>query len=161
MAKTAAATGMPALDPKTIEPRRGSGYPTPYNEPCMARSKRALGDALGLNAFGVNLVELEAGAWSSQRHWHSREDEFVYVIEGELTLITDAGERVLGPGMAAGFPAGKSDGHHLVNRGSAKAVYLEVGNRASGDICTYSDIDLHLPASRLSSGYVHKDGKKY
>jgi uncharacterized cupin superfamily protein len=129
MAKPSAKPRLPALDPMTVAERKGSGYPKPYNEPCMARSKRALGDAAGLVSIGVNLVRLEPGAWSSQRHWHSRDDEFVYVLEGELALVTEAGEQTLTPGMAAGFPAGKADGHHLINRGRKTAVYLEVGGR--------------------------------
>ena len=161
MAKPRAKPRLPVLDPMTVAPHRGSGYPKPFNVPCMARSKRALGDELGLVALGVNLVHLEAGAHSSQRHWHSREDEFVYVLKGELVLVSEAGEQVLKPGMVAGFPAGKPDGHHLINRGRTTAVYLEVGNREAGDICTYSDIDLHLPAARLSSRYTHKSGKSY
>jgi uncharacterized cupin superfamily protein len=152
---------LPALDPMSVAERKGSGYPKPLNEPCMARSKRALGDALGLVSIGINLVRLEPGAWSSQRHWHSREDEFVYVLEGEIALVSEAGEQTLKPGMAAGFPAGKDDGHHLINRGRKTAVYLEVGNREAGDICSYSDVDLHLPASRPQSAYHHKGGKKY
>ncbi len=145
----------------TVEPRRGSGYPGKFRKPCMARSKRALGDALGLAAFGVNLVHLDPGAMSAQRHWHSREDEFVYVLDGELVLVSDRGEQTLGAGMVAGFPAGKDDGHHLVNRGTKTAIFLEVGNREAGDICHYPDIDLHLPAAKLGSHYTRKNGKPY
>ena len=105
-----------SLDPKSVTPRRGSIYPAPFGEPLAGREKRALGDPLQLTQFGVNLVTLAPGAWSSQRHWHANEDEFIYVLEGEVTLVTDAGETILGPGMAAGFPAGKADGHHLINR---------------------------------------------
>src|SRR3546814_19569371 len=117
---------LPALDPATVEARKGSSYPEPWRSACGEREKQALGDALGLNAFGVNLVRLPPGALSSQRHWHSQEDEFVYLLEGELTLITDRGEQVLKPGMAAGFPAGKGDGHPMVNNDKDWAVSLEV-----------------------------------
>ena len=105
-----------SLDPESVTPRRGSMYPAPFGEPLAGREKRALGDPLGLTQFGVNLATLRAGGWSSQRHWHENEDEFVYVLEGEMTLVTDVGETVLRPGMAAGFPAGNPDGHHLINR---------------------------------------------
>ena len=127
------------LDPETVTPRRGSAYRHPFTEKLAGRVKRALGDALGLTNFGVNLVRLGPGDWSAPRHWHSREDEFVYVLEGEVTLVTEAGEQVLGPGMAAGFPAGVEDGHHLVNRGDSAASYLEVGDRdpADGIYCRY------------------------
>ena len=123
----------PALDPATVAERTGSAYPEPLRAPCVARGKKALGSELGLTRFGVNLTRLEPGAWSAQRHWHTRQDEFVYVVEGELVLVTDAGEQTLHAGMAAGFPAGKADGHHLINRSAAPAVYLEVGDRTAGD----------------------------
>ena len=115
-------------DPVSVTPRVGSTYPAPFGAPLAGREKRALGDTLKLTQFGVNLVTLAPGSWSSQRHWHANEDEFIYVLDGEVTLVTDAGEKVLGPGMAAGFPAGKPDGHHLVNRSERPALYLEVGH---------------------------------
>ncbi|MEO3428896.1 cupin domain-containing protein [Pelagibius sp. CAU 1746] len=153
---------LPALDPASLEARKGSSYPEPWGSACGAREKRRLGDALGLSAFGVNLVRLPPGALSSQRHWHSHEDEFVYVLEGEVTLITDAGAQVLTPGMAAGFPAGREDGHHLVNRGNASAVYLEVGGRSPEDSCHYPDIDLFLPAAADGNyRFTHKNGEPY
>ncbi len=152
----------PALDPASLPARTGSSYPEPWGSASGAREKRALGDALGLSAFGVNLVRLPPGAPSSQRHWHSHEDEFVYVLEGEVTLITDAGEQVLTPGMTAGFPAGKEDGHHMVNRSDDWAVYLEVGNRSPQDACHYPDIDLHLPAAPDGKyRFTHKNGEPY
>ncbi len=135
-------TQPPAFDPMDVDARTGSSYPAPFQAVCATRIKRALGDAAGLSRFGVNLVHLNPGDWSAQRHWHSHEDEFVYVLEGELTLVTDAGEQILAPGMAAGFPAGVEDGHCLVNRGSAVAVYLEVGDRSREDRVRYPDIDL-------------------
>ena len=152
----------PALDPTPVEVRTGSSYPEPWRGSCGAREKQALGDALGLTAYGVNLVRLPPGAESSQRHWHSHEDEFVYVLEGELTLITDAGAQVLGPGMTAGFPAGKTDGHNMVNRSDAWAVYLEVGNRSPDDECSYPDIDLFLTATKGGKrSFTRKNGEAY
>lgn len=147
----------PALDPSTVEARPGTNYPAAFKGPVAARLKRRLGDAVGLSQFGVNLVTLEPGVWSSQRHWHAEEDEFLYVLEGELTLVTDAGEQVLGPGMAAGFPAGKPDGHHLINKGASPAVYLEVGGRSALETVEYPDIDLRVAGGR----FTDKQGKPY
>lgn len=135
-------TQPPAFDPMDLDARTGSSYPAPFQKECADRVKRALGNAVGLTRFGVNLVRLEPGAWSAQRHWHSHEDEFVYVLEGEVALVTDAGEQALAAGMAAGFPAGVEDGHCLVNRGRDVAVYLEVGERSPEDRVRYPDIDL-------------------
>jgi uncharacterized cupin superfamily protein len=135
----------PALDPSLVEPTQGSQpphYPPPHDHLLDERRKRRLGDALGLTDFGVNLVELPPGTVSSLRHWHSHEDEFVYVLRGEVTLVTDAGEQILGPGMAAGFPKNVADGHHLKNTGPDTAVFLEVGSRHPEDIAEYSDVDL-------------------
>jgi len=145
------------MDPATIESVIGTGYPPPFAADCAARRKRRVGDALGLRNFGVNLVTLPPGTASSQRHWHSHQDEFVYVVEGEATLITDAGERALGPGMVAGFPAGKADGHHLVNRSEADVIYLEVGDRPPVDDVDYPDIDMLIRGGRL----VRRDGTPY
>lgn len=135
---------IPALDPKTVSPRIGSAYPVEFAGPCQDRAKAMLGNALGLSQFGVNLVELDPGAWSSQRHWHEKEDEFVFVLEGEITLISDSGEQVLGPGMAAGFPAGREDGHHLINKTDKPARYLEVGTRSPEEAVAYPDIDMKM-----------------
>ena len=148
----------PALDPATVFERTGSGYPEPFRAPCVARGKRALGNELGLTHFGVNLTRLEPGAWSAQRHWHTRQDEFVYVVEGELVLVTDAGEQTLRAGMAAGFTAGKADGHHLINRTTKPVLYLEIGDRTLGDEVHYPDVDLFL-ASDFS--FRHKSGEPY
>src|SRR5262249_53249364 len=122
------------LDPMSLPPRLGSIYPAPFGDKLAGREKRALGDALQLTQFGVNLVTLAPGAWSSQRHWHANEDEFIYV--------PDAGQKTLTAGMAAGFPAGKADGHHLINQSAKPALYLEVGTRAASEEAHYSDIDL-------------------
>ncbi|MEZ5828694.1 MAG: cupin domain-containing protein [Hyphomicrobiales bacterium] len=149
------------LDPMSVKPRTGSGYPAPFAEPFMGRAKRALGDALGLSQFGVNLTTLEPGAWSSQRHWHEQEDELIYVLDGEVTLVTDAGETVLRPGMVAGFPAGRPDGHQLINRSDKPVRILEVGTRAPNEEAEYSDID--MKARKVDGVFVftHKNGEPY
>lgn len=158
MSKDTDAPAAPALDPFSLEPRLGSSYPAPFRDSCGAREKRALGDPLGITQYGVNLVRLPPGALSSQRHWHTKEDEFVYVLEGEVTLVTDGGEQVLRAGMVAGFPAGKADGHHLVNRSEAWAVYLEVGSRSDEDEAHYPDIDLALVRRDGQWLFTHKNG---
>ena len=151
----------PALDPSSVTPRTGSNYPAPHADAVGRREKRPLGDALGLTQFGVNLVRIPAGGMSSQRHCHSRQDEFVIVIAGELVLVTDAGEQILRPGMAAGFPAGAGDGHHLLNRTGGDAVYLEVGDRTPGDEVDYPDIDMLIRLIDGKRTYVHRDGTPY
>ncbi|MSO93861.1 MAG: cupin domain-containing protein [Rhodospirillales bacterium] len=158
---SAARLRLPAFDPADAPERRGSTYPSPFRDRVAGRVKRRLGDVAGLTQFGVNLVTLPPGCESSMRHWHARQDEFVYVLEGVLSLVTDGGEQVLGAGMAAGFPAGKPDGHQLVNRSDRVATYLEVGTRTTGDEVDYSDIDMLV---RLIDGverYVRKDGTRY
>jgi uncharacterized cupin superfamily protein len=138
----------------------GSSYPAPFAVPCARRARQALGDAAGLTDFGVNLMRLPAGAWSSQRHWHSAEDEFVYVLEGEVVLVTDAGEEILRPGDCAGFKAGVKNGHHLQNRSATAAVVLEVGSRrVAEDEGEYSDIDMRF--LKNNGGYTRKDGTPY
>jgi uncharacterized cupin superfamily protein len=137
----------------------GSTYPAPYDIPCQPRHHYALGDAAGLTQFGVNLLRLPAGAWSSQRHWHTEEDEFVWVVEGEVVLVTNAGEQTLGPGDCAGFKAGEADGHHLQNRSNRDALLLEVGSRRpEHDVVDYPDIDLRWSEA---TGDTHKDGRPY
>jgi len=150
---------MPRIDIASVPERKGSGYPPPYAASAGERRKQALGDAGGLTDFGVNLTRLPAGAWSSQRHWHSHEDEFVYVLSGELVLVSDAGEQVLRAGDCAAFPHNVADGHHLINRSTGMAVYLEVGSRSNEDTCTYPDIDLHLECG--ADRFSHKDGTPY
>ncbi|MGH8158007.1 MAG: cupin domain-containing protein [Rhodanobacter sp.] len=149
---------MPKIDIRTIPERKGSRYPAPF-APCTdARTKQALGDAGELTDFGVNLTQLPPGTWSSQRHWHSAEDEFVYVLSGELVLVTDAGEQTLRADDCAAFPKNVADGHHLINRGAETATYLEIGTRRADDTCSYPDIDLHLDRH---VGYTHKNGTPY
>ena len=151
---------MPKIDLDTAPRRSGTGYPPPYDEPCKLRERLRLGKAAGLTQFGVNLLHLPPGQWSSQRHWHAREDEFVWVVEGEVVLVDDSGETVLRAGDCAGFPAGDRNGHHLQNRSGRPAVLLEIGTTApNGDVVDYPDIDLTIPDG--SSGYHHKDGRSY
>ena len=138
----------------------GSKYPQPFNEPCRQRMRRRLGDAADLTQFGVNLTRLPSGAWSSQRHWHTVEDEFIYVLQGELILVTNAGEETLRAGDCAGFKAGVADGHHVQNRSHEDAVFLEIGSRQTADDeAYYPDIDLHALKGR--DGYAHRDGRRY
>ncbi len=151
-----------AVEATSIEPRIGTAYPPQFDAGCAGREKRRLGDAVGLTQFGVNLVRMPPGVASAQRHWHTHEDEFIYVLEGELVLVTDAGEQVLGPGMIAGFPAGVEDGHHLVNRSGADALYMEVGSRDARDDVDYPDIDmLRRRGAAGNNRFVHKDGTPY
>jgi uncharacterized cupin superfamily protein len=137
----------------------GSGYPAPFDKPCAARARQRLGESSGLNDFGVNLLRLPPGTWSSQRHWHTAEDEFVFVVEGEVVLITDSGEETLRAGDSAGFKAGVKDGHHLQNRSPWDAVLLEIGSRKEEDEGEYSDIDMRF--LRGAGRYAHKDGTHY
>jgi uncharacterized cupin superfamily protein len=154
-------TKLPAVDPASVPEHRGSGYPEPYRSRMGNRAKRRLGDACGLTKFGVNLVTLDPGAQSALRHWHTLEDEFIYVLTGQVVLVTDGGEQALGPGMCAGYPAGKKDAHHFVNRGAAPATYLEVGNRIDGDNAFYPDDDLMWAEDENGVFAAHKDGRRY
>lgn len=152
----------PALDPNSLSPRSTSGYPEPFRSRVLPRGKRALGDALGLTKIGVNLTTLPAGKESSMRHYHTREDEMVFVLEGEVVLRTDEGEQVLTAGMCAGFPAGARNGHQLVNHSDRPARYLEISNRDPEDTAEYPDVDLaYRRASDGSPLFTHKDGTPY
>ena len=148
-----------ALDAKTLPARRGTLYPDKFKPRVAGREKRALGNAFGLQNFGVNLVKLEPGAQSSLRHWHTQQDEFVWMLEGELTLVTDAGAEILRPGMCAGFAKGKANGHHLVNRSDKAARVLEIGTRTVEEIGHYSDIDMMVREDASGWGYYTKDGR--
>ncbi|MBZ9776745.1 cupin domain-containing protein [Mesorhizobium sp. CO1-1-8] len=150
---------MPKIDLSTVPVRKGSGYPASFDAPCATRARRRLGDAGGLTDFGVNLMTLPPGGWSSQRHWHSHEDEFVTVLEGELTLVEDGGERLLRAGDCATFAKNSGNGHHLINRSTTTALYLEVGSRNRDDVVIYSDIDMMSPSS--DGRFLHKDGTPY
>ena len=134
----------PALDPCSVEAVVRSSYPEPYRSRVLPREKRRIGDTLGLTRIGINRTTLPPGKESSMRHWHTHEDEFVFVLEGEVVLRTDGGEQLLTAGMCAGFPAGVADGHQLINRSAAPAVYLEVSNRDTADRAYYSDADVDL-----------------
>jgi uncharacterized cupin superfamily protein len=152
---------LPALDPNTVEEKRGSGYPEPFKSRMGDRVKRRLGQACGLTKLGVNLVTLGPGGQSALRHWHTLEDEFVYVLEGEVVLVSNAGEQTLTAGMCAGYPAGKRDGHHFINRSQHPAKYLEIGQRPEGDIAFYPDDDLMWIATEDGEFSAHKDGRRY
>jgi uncharacterized cupin superfamily protein len=152
--------GRAALD---AEPRTSTNYPDEFRDRIQGRVKRALGDLFGLDQFGVNLTELAPGAWSALRHWHSHEDELVYVLDGEIVLITDAGEEVLSPGDCVGFRAGTADGHHLVNRTAQPVRYLEIGSRRpQDDWVMYPDEDLEVrPNGSGKRRFVRKDGTPF
>jgi uncharacterized cupin superfamily protein len=147
---------MPKVDISAVPVRVGAGYPDPFNEAFAGRTRRRLGDFGGIEAFGVNLMTLPPGKWSNQRHWHSHEDEFVFVLEEELTFVENDGETKLGVGDCAAFPKGSGNGHHLENRGAAVAVYLEVGSRHPDDLTTCADID--VMSSNRDGAFVRKDG---
>lgn len=140
---------------------RPSNYPSPFAERMAGRIKRQLGDQFGLASFGVNLTRLVPGAQSALRHAHTVQDEFIYVLEGQPTLITDEGETRLDAGMCAGFRAGTGNAHHLVNRGTTDAVYLEVGDRLPGDSASYPDDDIQATLVDGSWRFAHKDGRPY
>ena len=150
---------MPKLDLTSIPESKGSSYPAPFDKEPAKRVRQRLGDAGGLTQFGVNLLHLPPGAWSSQRHWHSAEDEFVYVISGEVVLITDKGEEVLRAGDCAAFPSNSPDGHHLVNKNPTTAVCLEIGTRKTDDFTRYPDIDMVFDPK--VGWYTRRDGTRY
>jgi uncharacterized cupin superfamily protein len=138
-----------------------SSYPEPFYSRVLGRQKRPLGDLFGLTHFGVNLTRLVPGAISALRHAHSAQDEFIYILEGEPVLVTDAGETALKPGMCAGFKAG-GDAHHLVNRTARDVIYLEVGDRSMPDDVRYPDDDIrgaHDPAGRRI--FLRKNGQPF
>ena len=139
----------------------GSGYPKPFDQPVARRVRQRLAEAAGLTKIGVTLLRLPPGAWSTQRHWHLLSDEFVYVLSGEVVLVTDGGEEVLRHGDAAGFKAGDRDGHHLQNRSDADALVLEIGNHLSDDTAYYPDIDLIASLIGGRSILTHRDGRVY
>lgn len=151
----------PAADPANLEARTGSTYPEPYRSRVLPRDKQALGDALGLTLIGVNLTTLWPGKESSMRHWHTSEDELIFVLEGEVVLCTEGGEQVLTAGTCAGFAAGQADGHQLVNRSEQPARYLEISNRSTSDQVTYPDVDLAYRKSPQGNVFSHTDGQPY
>ncbi len=152
---------MPKIDIDEVPARTGSIYPAPYKGQAEGRVRKALGDAGGLTQFGVNLTRLPPGAASAQRHWHEAEDELVFVVSGELTLIEEEGETILRAGEAAAFKAGHTDGHHLVNRSGADAVVLEIGTRSPDERCQYPDIDLVYEKRGGTIRFTNRAGKPY
>ncbi|MGE0022566.1 MAG: cupin domain-containing protein [Hyphomicrobium sp.] len=148
-------------DPMRVPPRTTTIYPKPFDEGFEGRLKRPLTDRLGLTQFGVNLTTLEPGAQSSHRHWHEEEDEFIYMLEGELVLVTKDGEQLLKPSMAVGFAAGDRNGHHLVNKSRYRATYLEIGTRSPNEDVTYADIDLRAEKRGGRYRFFHTNGEPY
>ncbi len=139
----------------------GSGYPQPFDIPVAKRVRKRLAEAAGLTKIGVTLLRLPPGAWSTQRHWHIHSDEFVYVLSGEIVLVTDDGEEVLRAGDAAGFKASDRNGHHLQNRSGSDATVLEIGNHLEDDTAYYPDIDLIASLVDGRSILTHRDGTVY
>jgi len=152
---------MPKIDIDKIAIDTRIGYPEPYRRAVEGRERKRLGNAVGLDQFGVNLSRLKPGAASSQRHWHHHEDEFIYVLEGELVLVEDGGETVLKPGDAAGWKAGVANGHCLINRTQRDALYLEIGSRAPREIAEYPDIDMRAERDDKIFRYLRKSGAPY
>jgi uncharacterized cupin superfamily protein len=152
---------MPKIDVDSLKSEQATGYPEPFRQIVLGRWRKRLGEATGLTQFGVNLTTLKPGAASAQRHWHAAEDEFVYMLAGEVVLCEDGGEVVLRPGDAAGFKAGVANGHCLINRSGSDAVYLEVGTRAVRERAEYPDIDMHLERDENGVRYLHKSGEPY
>lgn len=152
---------MPKIDISKLPVDTVNLYPDPFSEPIKGRERKRLGNAVGLSQFGVNLTTLKPGTWSSQRHWHRNEDEFVYVLKGEVTLREEHGEVVLKPGDAAGWKAGVVVGHCLINRTSEDVVYLEIGTRGPHDTVVYPDIDMRMERDKHGARYLHKTGEPY
>jgi uncharacterized cupin superfamily protein len=150
---------MPKIDIAAIPKRIGTGYPEPFNDACAGRTRQRLGEAGGLKDFGVNLTTLPPGKWSSQRHSHSHEDEFVYVLEGELLLVENGNETPLRAGDCAAFARGTGNAHHLRNVGNSTATYLEIGSRNREDLTTCADLD--LMSYNRDGKWLHKDGTPY
>jgi uncharacterized cupin superfamily protein len=152
---------MPKIDIASVRTEDSTGYPEPYRAAVAGRLRQRLGNVVGLDQLGVNLTRLKPGAQSSQRHWHAAEDEFVFVIEGTLVLCENDGETVLEAGDAAGWKAGVPNGHCLVNRSQADAVYLEIGTRYEREQVDYPDIDLRVRKDQNGMSYTHKSGEPY
>jgi uncharacterized cupin superfamily protein len=150
---------MPKIDATKISEVSGSFYPPALGELCRGRHWKRLGDAAGLTQFGVNLVRVEPGAWSSLRHWHEEEDEFLMMVSGELVLIEDEGESVMRAGDCAGFPKGSGNGHHLVNRSREEGVFLVVGTRGTKECCHYPDVDLLYVDDGEGERYTTRSGE--
>jgi uncharacterized cupin superfamily protein len=152
---------MPKIDVAALPTDGRTYYPAPFDRVVRGRERKRLGNAAGLDQFGVNLTTLKPGAASALRHWHEREDEFVYVLDGELVLVEDGGECVLKPGDAAGFKANSRNGHQLVNRSQRDAIYLEIGTRSKHERVDYPDVDLMVVRDDEGMRYTHKNGDPY
>ncbi|THD42667.1 MAG: cupin domain-containing protein [Bradyrhizobium sp.] len=152
---------MPKIDIASVALDTRTGYPPPYDKLVAGRARKRLGNAAGLDQFGVNLTTLKPGSASALRHWHENEDELVYVLEGELILIENDGETVMRPGDAAGFKAGVANGHHFVNRSKSDAVYLEIGTRAKRERAHYPDLDLTAVKDEQGYRYTREDGTPF
>jgi uncharacterized cupin superfamily protein len=152
---------MPKIDIAKAVVRSKGVYPQPYSKVTDGREKAALGNVAGLTQFGVNLTRLKPGAASALRHWHEQEDEFVYIVEGELVLIEDGGETLLKPGDCAGFKAGVSNGHHLVNKSQRDALYLEIGTRSPTERGHYPDCDLIMERDAKGVRFLRRSGEPY
>lgn len=152
---------MPKIDIDKIPLDTATRYPPPFDKAVQGRARKRLARAAGLSQFGVNICTLKPGAASSQRHWHENEDEFVYVLQGEVVLCEDGGETVLKPGDAAAWKAGVANGHCLVNRSNRDAVFIEVGTRAPTERAHYSDIDMMVVRDHREFRYTHKNGEPY
>jgi uncharacterized cupin superfamily protein len=152
---------MPKIDIAKLTVDTRTGYPKPFDRVVVGRARKRLGNAVGLDQFGVNLTTLKPGAASALRHWHEKEDEFVYILEGEVVLIEDDGECVLKPGDAAGFKANSGNGHHLVNKTQRDAVYLEIGTRSKHERVDYPGVDLMVVRDDAGMRYTHKNGEPY
>jgi uncharacterized cupin superfamily protein len=152
---------MPKIDIANLKLDNATNYPEPFRQAVLGRWRKRLGNAVGLDQFGVNLTTLKPGAWSAQRHWHTAEDELIYLLEGELVLCENEGETVLKPGDAAGWKANMLDGHCLINRSKRDAVYLEIGSRAAREKVEYPDIDMRLERDESGARYMRKSGEPY
>jgi uncharacterized cupin superfamily protein len=152
---------VPKIDLAKLAVDTRTNYPVPFDRVVLGRERKRLGNAAGLDQFGVNLTTLKPGAASALRHWHEKEDEFVYILDGEVVLIEDEGESVLKPGDAAGFKANSRNGHHLVNRTQRDAVYLEIGTRSKHELVDYPDVDLVVVRDDKGARYTHKNGDPY
>ena len=149
------------IDPARIAEISGASYPPPLDEKIKTRTRRHLGDAAELTQFGVNILTVPPGTWSSQRHWHTHEDEFFYILSGELVLVTDEGEELMRAGDAAGFRCGEGVGQHFQNRSDQPATLLAIGSRNPDDVCYYPDLDLVAGTRDGKAWFTHRDGTPY
>jgi uncharacterized cupin superfamily protein len=152
---------MPKIDIAKLKLETGTNYPDPFRKQMAGRERKRLGNAVGLEQFGVNLTRLKPGAWSAQRHWHEAEDELIYMLEGELVLCEDHGETVLRAGDAAGWKANAPDGHCLINRSDRDAVFIEIGSRSKRERVVYPDIDMVMERDENGGRYLRKSGEEY